>query len=719
MLNFTSANWITTHPFSNTSPINVFKKEMSDTDIISHDDKYKNNHMLVRKTFRLKKVEPNLKLIITADDYYKLYINGFFIGQGPAQSYHFSYNYNIYDISNFLLEGENIISIHVFYQGEINRAYNSGDLRQGLIAEIFDNNRSLLATDGSWKYTQAQEFRSLTTIAYNTQFEEIIDQRLKIKGWKEFNFDDSQWQNAVVKTEHDYSFNPQITPPLSFSDIYPKEILYHDEKKIVYDFGKEVVGYPVISAKGYPNQEIELRYGEELQSDAKPTVLYDMRCSTLYRDIWILSGEQDAYEPFEYKAFRFLEIVGDISVINTNDIHIILRHYPYDDTKCLFNSSNALLNKIWDICRWGVVLGSQEVFVDCPQREKGQYLGDATVSALSHLYISGESLLYKKALEDFALSSFICPGLMSVAPGSFMQEIADYSLQYPHQLLTYYMHTGDIEFLKKIYPTAKSCVDYFDKYKREDGLIQNVYDKWNLVDWPQNLRDGYDFDLSKPVADGCHNVINAFYIGAVQSIEKISDILGFKYQTKVSGLISAYKKTFYNSKTGLFTDSQTSNHSSLHSNALALYFGIVSQDEKDPIIDFIEKKKLACGVYMSYFVLKGLARYGAYDLVYALITSTDENSWHTMIKEGASSCFEAWSKYSKWNTSLCHPWASAPIPVIVEDILGLKPKKAGWTEIDFNPHLPNNLPDLSLELTLPIGRIKIEHKNGTAKITKF
>jgi hypothetical protein len=87
------------------------------------------------------------------------------------------------------------------------------------------------------------------------------------------------------------------------------------------------------------------------------------------------------------------------------------------------------------------------------------------------------------------------------------------------------MYTGDLAFLKKIYPAAKTCVEYFKKYSRKDGLLINVYDKWNLVDWPQNMRDDYDFDLSKPVADGCHNVINAFYIGALQALEKINDIL--------------------------------------------------------------------------------------------------------------------------------------------------------------------------------------------------
>lgn len=47
---------------------------------------------------------------------------------------------------------------------------------------------------------------------------------------------------------------------------------------------------------------------------------------------------------------------------------------------------------------------------------------------------------------------------------------------------------------------------------RYDGLICDFADKWNLVDWPENMRDGYDFPLDNPIVKGkgVHNVINAF-----------------------------------------------------------------------------------------------------------------------------------------------------------------------------------------------------------------
>ena len=105
--------------------------------------------------------------------------------------------------------------------------------------------------------------------------------------------------------------------------------------------------------------------------------------------------------------------------------------------------------------------------------------------------------MLRKCIDQFALTEKICPGLMAVAPGAFMQEIADFSLLWSQLLLTDHVFTGDREYLRKYYETAKGIVHYFTGYEDEKGLLDQVSEKWNLVDWPENLRDDYDFILSR------------------------------------------------------------------------------------------------------------------------------------------------------------------------------------------------------------------------------
>ena len=236
-------------------------------------------------------------------------------------------------------------------------------------------------------------------------------------------------------------------------------------------------------------------------------------------------------------------------------------------------------------------------------------------------------------------------------------------------------------------PVAEDMLTHFKRYAREDGLLSSVTDKWNLVDWPKNLRDGYDFPLTNPIGEGTHNVINAFYVGSVLNVEKIKDILGIPHKKESEKLIKAFNKAFFRPERGVYVDTETSEHASVHSNMLAPFYGFVPEEYEESVADYLMARGMVSGVYMSYFFMRGLARLGKYEYVYDLITSTGENSWYNMIRDGATACIEAWGKDKKANTSFCHPWASAPITVLIEDLLGVSldgtvgehhiPKKAG------------------------------------------
>ena len=128
-----TGKWITDSEFFELEPRNVFHTQLNPIDLPCNE--HRNRHILFRKKFSIEKFE-DAKIYISADDYYKLYINGQFVGQGPAPSYHFRYNYNVIDVSSFLVEGENTIAVHTLYQGLINRVWQSGDNRHGLILDL-------------------------------------------------------------------------------------------------------------------------------------------------------------------------------------------------------------------------------------------------------------------------------------------------------------------------------------------------------------------------------------------------------------------------------------------------------------------------------------------------------------------------------------------------------------------------------------------------------
>lgn len=648
--------------FADLKPINVFHTEYPQVTVPNATEKYADKHVLFRKKFNAGGDLFKAVLKITADDYFKLYINGEFVTQGPPPSYPQAYYYMELPVGKFLKSGENVIAVHTLYQGLINRVWASGDNRESLWAELVVDGEVILATDESWKCKISSAYEPMAIVGYDTQYMELFDSCSEDVGFEKENFDDSKWQNAKIKKHNDYNLIKSPIKPLEIYEVEPKAVR-KTESGYFYDFGQEAIGYLVVTAKGKKSDEIIIRQGEELNDDG--SVRFDLRSNCRYEEKWILSGGEDTLDQFDYKGFRFAELI----VPETAEIISVkfrIRHYHFKQ-KVVYKSINADFNNIIKLCVNTVKYGTQEIIPDCPTREKGSYLGDFCISGRAQALLTGDTTFLKKTILDFCRTSFICKGLMSVATSSFMQEIADYGLIFPSLVLWTYKFDGDIDFLKSVEPTLKGMCEYFASFDRGDGLIEKLYGQWNLVDWPANLRDGYDFPLTKPISDGVHNALNALWIGFLKAMNEIEEICGGEKVRDTDEVIKSFYKAFYNEETGLFCDSESKTHSAVHSNIFPLLFGIYGKDEelKKRLVKMIYDKKLnSMGVYMAYFALAALVENGERDK--AIELTLDENAWLNMIKEGATTTFEAWGKEQKWNTSLFHPWAVAPLIVFNE-----------------------------------------------------
>lgn len=648
--------------FADLKPINVFHTEYPQVTVPNATEKYADKHVLFRKKFNAGGDLFKAVLKITADDYFKLYINGEFVTQGPPPSYPQAYYYMELPVGRFLRSGENVIAVHTLYQGLINRVWVSGDNRESLWAELVVNGEVILATDESWKCKISSAYEPMAIVGYDTQYMELFDSCSEDVGFEKENIDDSKWQNAKIKKYNDYNLIKSPIKPLEIYEVEPKTIR-KTENGYFCDFGQEAIGYLVVTAKGKKSDEIIIRQGEELNDDG--SVRFELRSNCRYEEKWILSGGEDTLDQFDYKGFRFAELI----VPETAEIISVkfrVRHYPFKQ-KAVYKSINADFDDIIKLCVNTIKYGTQEIIPDCPTREKGSYLGDFCISGRAQALLTGDTTFLKKTILDFCRTSFICKGLMSVATSSFMQEIADYGLIFPSLVLWTYKFDGDIDFLKSVEPTLKGMCEYFASFDRGDGLIEKLYGQWNLVDWPANLRDGYDFPLTKPISDDVHNALNALWIGFLKAMNEIEVVCGNEKVAETDEVIRSFYKAFYNDETGLFCDSESKTHSAVHSNIFPLLFGIYGKDEelKKRLVKMIYDKKLnSMGVYMAYFALAALVENGERDK--AIELTLDKNAWLNMIKEGATTTFEAWGKEQKWNTSLFHPWAVAPLIVFNE-----------------------------------------------------
>ena len=102
-----------------------------------------------RRDFRLESVPASARILITADSYYRLKINGQWIGDGPARAYPEHYQYDIYDISCYLRPGLNLVEATVRYYGC--GTFHQIPQRGGFLAQIeLTGPGQTIVTDGSW-----------------------------------------------------------------------------------------------------------------------------------------------------------------------------------------------------------------------------------------------------------------------------------------------------------------------------------------------------------------------------------------------------------------------------------------------------------------------------------------------------------------------------------------------------------------------------------------
>lgn len=667
-----------------------------------------NVHTLLRKEIELKAAPRSAQLYISGDDYYKFSINGHPVVQGPEGGYHFSYPYYWLDVTSFLEAGTNCLGSHAFYQGLRNRVWCSADNRSGFIARLEvtyeDGTTERFITDESWKLHQLAAFPGEATTGYSTQFIENIDMRAMPVGWERTGFDDSTWI-APLTGRQDHVFVQQITPPLQRYRVEPVVTKELGAGGYFYDFGTEVVGHTVVQVKGEAGHTITVRHGEELDDHAR--VRHALRANVVYEEKPVLSGGDDTIAFYDYRAFRYLEVL-DSPVPPT--VYVEVRHHPFDANASTLTSADPALENIFALCRNTIQMASQSGIVDCPTREKGQYLGDAVIAARAHMWLTGDLTMTRKVLYDFYLSCQIHAGMMGVAPGSFMQEIAEFPLQYALLLEAYYRQSGDLEFVRAMADNVfPGLYQYYAGYRKASGLLEGLTkpEKWLVVDWPGNLRDGYDYDYSMTRAN---TVLNGFYYGSLRAAARIERALGRDgqaYDAVAEEVAAGFAKHLANPETGLYVDAPGSAHSSLHANAIPLAFGLTAGADPAKMLALIESKGLKCSPYIASYVIEACFRAGAPDLGYALMTNDTEYGWKEMLRQGATNCTEVWNPSMKKNMSWCHPWATSPIYIIAEQVFGLSPVAPGWSTVRIAPPAIANLPALSLSVPHPAGKMTV------------
>ncbi len=458
--------------------------------------------------------------------------------------------------------------------------------------------------------------------------------------------------------------------------------------------------------------------------------------------------------------FAYCQVSGYTEGILTEDNLIQIGiHADYDDNNSFFISDDTKLNRVYNFCKQSVKATTYAgVYVD-GYRELGLYEGDAYINQLSHFSVDNNYDLAKETLRYFSKNHSW--------PTEYVQETILIAYDY-------YMYSGDREFIQDIYPDLENCLlesalnddglidssllensDYVKELNLRFGYIQDI------IDYPVNYRDDFslqDNTIWLPSFDACkhglenwycslvasidgdnyarfffkekaidsfyhwdkvanvNSVVNALYYADLERLSFLAEEIGEKeksdeLQEKADKFKTKYVKSFINPDTGLVLDSARSNHSSLQANMFALEFGLVPEEHKETVTEYIKSRGIRCGLYGVQFLSDSLANNGEEKYVIELLTNDSDTSWIQMMDvTGSKITTEGWNEDGMHKMDWNHAWGTSPVNIIARDIVGIKPREAGCETIEFDPHF-GNLNKVSARVPLNGGFIDIEYKN--------
>ena len=646
---------------------------------------YKGNIVFLRKEFSLEK--PVKKAIVSAiglsrdtiKQYtFKLYVNGGCAGMGspyPIRNSVLTNPYSTFDVTELVREGENAI-------GAI--CYAVADQRFQLQMTVLyeDGTTETLVTDETWMSLDGTNVYgddgsiiggngSFTAMADN------IDARKFPYGWNEPGFDETGWEPVAVKTTITGMMAAPIENMFEYS-MPVQSIVDKGNGNYFLTLEKEIIGgLRLRLPNGVEGQTLTMLYGEEAKDNV---VEWKMNTGNTYREYWTLKDGPQVIENFGMKGFRYIEIQNSPVEITADMVEGVAYRQDFDLTDASFESSNTILNDIFELVQYSMMATNQDIYTDSQTRERApNNSGDVYINAKTSHAVS----------RDYTLAWYTTRYM-----NQLNYQISEYNI---HAILTaweMYKYLGDKSMLEADYArlVKRLRLDHLDE---ETGLFWFQTDTTfrDLVDWPNSERDGYH------IYDCYYNtVVNSYQYKGLLTVADIAEVLGKTedaetYRSMAADLKKAINDTFYNvNGDGLYIEGMKKDGTLVTGTATPatlypLLHGLVDDPAAyEKAMAYVAGKGFTGSVFGAQFLLELLYQANLGDRAYELLTDTGLRSWYHMMYElGATITAEAWDPSRKPNMTFSHPWGSAAGNMMMEGLGGVTALTPGYETIRIKP----------------------------------
>ncbi len=700
-----------------------------------------------RKTFSTGQVPAKFVVHVSADNRYRLFVNGIAVCSGPARGDLYNWYFETIDIAPYLRNGSNTIAALVWNMG----VYAPVAQISNQTAFVLQGNgdaEKVINTGEGWKvyhntsYTpcstdNASRLRTYMVIGPGDQ----VDAAKYPWGWEKSGFIDSTWKpvkkiaNPVpvgYGSDNLWTLQPRNIPLMhetkqrisvvrratginvSNDFLEGKTGLVIPANKtvsILLDQSFNTVAYPELLVSNGKGSSVKLTYAEALfEKDGQKGNRNQINGKDIIGnyDVFIPDGgAKRLFRPLWFRTYRFmqLDIVTSDEPLVIDDLYGTATGYPFD-VKASFSSNDESLKQIWDIGWRTAQLCAGETYFDCPYYEQLQYEGDTRIQSLISLYVTGDDRLMRKAILDF-YHSRVPEGLTQGRyPSSRLQVIPPFSLFWVSMIYDYWMHAKDQQFVSDFLIPVIGVLDWFEKKIDKNKNMLGPMKWWCFVDWnhafPGGTPDG--------AQDGNSSVITLQYVNTLQQAADLFTFFGkpneaVHYRELATSLRTATYRQCFDVKKGLMANTPLKNTFSQHAGIMAVLTGCVPEKDMKVVMKKVlyDTSLSQATFYYRFYLNRALKKAGMADMYYSQL-----KPWRGMIDNGLTT----FAENPDPTRSDCHAWSSSPNYDFFATICGIVPSKPGFAAVRIEPAL-GELKQVTASMPHPDGTISLTlHRKG-------
>ncbi|MDR0354057.1 MAG: family 78 glycoside hydrolase catalytic domain [Opitutaceae bacterium] len=710
-----------------------------------------------RKTFSLNQAPETFIVHVSADNRYKLYVNGRLASLGPARCDVYNWSFETLDIAPLLAAGKNTLAAVVWNYADKKPAAQMSLGQTGFIMQGNTAAEHAVNTGASWrclKNTACSPWTEWKVLGYWAAGPgECVNAAAWPWGWERTDFDDSRWpaaragQQGAMKGARDYP-GRQLTPSpipqmerreerfarvaeasgVAVPEGFPARtaasiIPANTTARLLLDNGALTTGYLNLHLDGGAGAEIIIGYAEALhENNLKATTKSYKLYPKQHRDETrgkIFIGCEDKYiadggagrvfTPLWWRTWRYVELRVRTAAepLVLKDITGTFAAYPFRAAYTFSAPERPELNTMLDIGWRTARLCANESYMDCPYYEQLQYFGDTRIQAMITMYNTRDARMVKTAIEQGRRS--IAPdGLtMSRYPSSIHQFIPPFSLFWICMGHDYWMYRGDEEYLKTLLPAWRGVLSFFEHYMKPDRSLARV-PYWFFADWAAGFKNGGEPPREK---DGGSAFQDLLFIMALDDAAEMERAFGAAaiarhYQDMSGAMRKTIRAKYWDAERKMFADTRAQNSWSQHVNTLAVLAEIVTGGEAAGLMDRVLENKTVtqATIYFRYYLHQAMHKAGLGDRLLDNL-----QIWRDQMALGLTT----WAEMPEPARSDCHAWGASPNIELFRILLGIDSAAPGFKKIRVAPALCG-LKNVSGAMPHPDGDISASYREDHA-----